>query len=715
MNAHFIRLDGRYSSYIIDCSVEGLPLCRYWGRRLPDNFDIEVLPFVLDRPMAKAGLDQDVALTLLPESGLGWFGNPGLMGCRGRRDWATAFKLIEVETAEKGLILHGRDDIAELELALEFILEAETDVLIRRTQLHNAGTEPYHLDWCAAGVFGIPQRCVEVLNFDGHWSQEFRENRQSLGIGSWCRENRRGRTSHDSAPQFFIGTESFGNDAGEVYGFHLGWSGNHRIMVESLNEGVRVVQLGEWLTPGEVVLEPGQSYTTPKVYASYSAHGLNDLSDNFHHFVRQELLQWPRGNMKPRPVHLNTWEAIYFEHDLSTLKELVQLGADLGVERFVLDDGWFKGRDHDRAGLGDWVADSIKYPQGLEPLTDYVHSFGMEFGLWIEPEMVSPDSDLYREHPDWVMQLANRPHITGRNQLVLDLSNPEVFSHLLRTIGKLLKAHTIDYLKWDMNRDLTNAGSSRECDAPAYRGQTLALYALLDQLRKDHPDVEIEACASGAARADFGILEYTHRIWTSDNNDALDRQSIQRGFLRFFPPELMGSHIGAAPAHVTHRCHSLAFRAATALFGHLGLELDIRSLSNPEQDELRGWIELYKQFRGLLHSGRTYQLSTHPVESCQGHGVVAEDRSEALFSIVQLRSSRLRFSPPIRLPGLDPRMDYRLALPGPLPPHIAFDTPGLKALEQGQLVVPGAVLANVGLQTPILPPETVLLLHLKKT
>jgi len=715
MDNQFIRLDGARSSYVIDISVEGLPLCRYWGRRLPEDLDLTVLPLVLDRPLAKAGLDRDVALKLLPEFGFGWFGTPGLMGCRNRRDWATVFKIVEVESITGGVILHGCDIVARLELSLEITLDAGTDVLLRRTRLRNIGSEPYQLNWCAAGAFGLPARCVEILNFEGQWSQEFQERRRTLGVGVWSRENRRGRTSHDTFPQLFVGTEGFCVESGEIYGFHLGWSGNHRLIVESLNEGLRAVQLGEWLAPGEVVLEPEESYVSPPVYGCYSSQGQNELSHSFHRFVRRRLLQWPQGVMQPRPVHLNTWEALYFDHDQASIKELARIGAELGVERFVLDDGWFKGRNHDRAGLGDWVADPGKYPRGLTPLVDHVKSLGMQFGLWIEPEMVNPDSDLYRAHPHWVLQLRDRPLVTGRHQLVLDLSNPEVLDYLLAAIGKLLRAHPIAYLKWDMNRDLATAGSSQRYGAPVYRRQTLALYGLLDRLRKAYPGVEIESCASGAARADFGILAYTHRIWTSDNNDALDRQAIQRGFSRFFPPELMGAHIGPAPAHISGRRHTLGFRAATAIFGHLGLELDVRSLSDAERAEIKIWIELYKQFRTLLHGGRAYQLDTRPLSSRSGHGVVAADRSQALFALAQLRSSRLRVPPPICLPGLDPQGVYRLSLAGPLPSQVSFDTPGLAALKAGKLAAPGAVLADVGLQTPILPPETVLLLHLKKT
>ncbi len=715
MSDSFIRLDGQRSTYVIDVSGKGMPLCRYWGRLLPENTDLDVLPVLLERPLPQAGLDQDVALALLPEFGFGWFGVAGLTGCRDRRDWATVFALSGVEKTQEGVVLlHCQDTVAGLELTLEISMDAETDVLTRRTRLRNAGSDDYRLDWCAAGAFAVPARCVEVLNFEGQWAQEFQERRLQPGLGNWSRENRRGRTSHDTFPQVIVGTGGFSEEAGEVYGFHLGWSGNHRVEVEGLNESTRQVELGEWLAPGEVVLAPGESYQSPPVYAAYAATGLNKLSDSFHRFVRRRILKWPGGRMGQRPVHINTWEALYFDHDLDSLKELARNGAELGVERFVLDDGWFKGRDHDRAALGDWIPDPKKYPQGLGPLVDYVTGLGMEFGLWIEPEMINPDSDLYRNHPDWALHLKDRPMVLGRHQLVLDLSREEVSDYLFDTINKLLTDHPIGYLKWDMNRDLATPGSSRNQGAAVYRRQTLALYGLLDRFRKAHPQVEIESCASGAGRADYGILNYTHRIWTSDNNDALERQTIQQGFLRFYPPELMGAHIGPSPAHIGYRRHTLAFRASIALFGHLGLELDVRTLDDQERSEIKAWIETYKRFRELLHGGRTHLLSARREAGRGGHGVVAPDKGEALFAIVQTMTSRLRISPPVRLPGLDSDAVYRLHLAGPPPPHVKFKTQGLCALEAGTLKVPGVILANVGLQIPILPPETVLLIHLQR-
>ncbi|HQN52708.1 MAG TPA: alpha-galactosidase, partial [Phenylobacterium sp.] len=350
-------------------------------------------------------------------------------------------------------------------------------------------------------------------------------------------------------PYMLVGEAGFSQATGEVTGAHLAWSGDARMLAERLRDGRIQLQGGELFLPGEVSLAPGETYDTPILYAARSGAGLNGLSDRFHPFVREVILGG-RLKAKPRPVHFNTWEAVYFRHDLTELKALADLAAEVGAERFILDDGWFKGRNDDTTSLGDWIPDAAKYPNGLTPLIDRVRGLGLEFGLWVEPEMANLDSDLVRAHPDWLLHVDDRAQPVGRGQYVLDLTRPEVADHLFARLDALLAQHEIGYLKWDMNRDLTHAASRGR---PASRRQTLAVYALIDRLRAAHPDVEIESCASGGGRADFEILKRTDRIWTSDCNDPVERQTIQQGFSIFFPPEVMGAHVGPAASHTTAR------------------------------------------------------------------------------------------------------------------------------------------------------------------
>jgi alpha-galactosidase len=372
-------------------------------------------------------------------------------------------------------------------------------------------------------------------------------------------------------------------------------------------------------------------------------------------------------------VVLNTWEAIYFDHRLDRLKALADTAAELGVERFVLDDGWFRHRRDDTAGLGDWFVDEGVWPDGLHPLIDHVRGLGMEFGLWVEPEMVNPDSDLARAHPDWVL-----PGPPWRNQQGLDITIPEAYAYILERLDALLGEYDIAYLKWDHNRDLVT---------PTHN-QTLAVYRLLDELRERHPGIEIESCSSGGARVDLGILARTDRVWASDTNDALERQNIQRWTQLLLPPELVGSHVGPPTAHTTGRTHDLSFRAATALFGHFGIEWDVTSASDDERAELAEWIERYKRRRDLLHSGEVVRADL-PDPAFALHGVVAADKSEALYCFVAMATSASERPGAVRLPGLDPEKRYRV----------------------NDLTMSGRALMTAGLQMPLLGPEQAVLIE----
>jgi alpha-galactosidase len=364
------------------------------------------------------------------------------------------------------------------------------------------------------------------------------------------------------------------------------------------------------------------------------------------------------------------------------------------VERFVLDDGWFAGRRSDQAGLGDWQVDGDVWPGGLHRLAEYVRGCGMQFGLWIEPEMVNPDSDLYRAHPDWILATGQRVPPLQRHQLVLDLTRPEVAGYLLERISGLLSEYEISYVKWDCNRDIIDAGSGARGGAPAAHGQALAVYALLDALRTRHPDVEWESCAAGGGRIDLAILERVQRVWTSDMTDALSRQSIQRWTGQLVPPEYLGAHVSASFSHQTGRYMPMSLRGATALFGHFGIEADITAVSAEDIAELAGWIELYKRHRALIHSGRVVRIDT-PDDTAWMHGVVALDQSAALMSYAQLDEPSNDQPVALRVPGLDPVRRYQ----------VSDVTPGVRRARRSGLEEPGipsvqvsgAALAEIGL------------------
>ncbi|WP_417331354.1 alpha-galactosidase [Halomonas cupida] len=666
----------------------------------------------------QASLDQLPPNTLFNDAGLGFAGYPALIGDRDGRDWLTDMRLSEVACSTDSLGAHAQltlaDATSELEVLLSLTLTIE-GVLRQSTTLRNPGTADYRLEWLAACCLPLPNRFEQCLSFGGRWVQEFTETRHALSEGTFTLENRRGRSSHQRVPSLIVGTEGFSEQSGEVISAHLAWSGNHRLLVERQFDGSTQLQLGALLLPGEQVLAAGDSVTTPEVDMAWSDTGINGASQRMHRTLRARL-DWPTPN-KPRPVHVNTWEALYFDHDAGRLEELVTAAGDVGAERFVLDDGWFVGRDGERAALGDWYLDQGKYPEGLGPLIASVHAQGMEFGLWVEPEMVNPDSALFRTHPDWILALEGREQPLGRYQCVLDLTRPDVTDYLFARLDALLSDYPIRYLKWDMNRDLTHAAtqSGERRGMPVAHAQVQALYALLARLRQAHPEVEIESCASGGARTDHGILRHTHRVWTSDCNDPHERTHIQRGASRFLPPELLGAHIGPEHAHTTSRRTSLAFRASTALFGHLGLELDVSQLAPRERGELRVWIERYKALRGLLHGGVSWRLDCLD-DGQHAHGVVSQDGEEALYCISQLAMPRHAVPAPQPLAGLIAGQHYRLELLE-LPEHPERRMKQLPAWMQAQLsgepvVASGEMLMRAGLALPVLDPEQAILIHL---
>lgn len=703
-------LHGRHSSVLLEARSDEAPLWRYWGPRLPEDC-LPIAPLRDGRPMPPSNMDVDQPLCVVPGFGAAWFNQSALLAHRQGQDFVQRFDACELSWQQPGSALRVElnDTLAQIRLTLDYTLD-EHDILRVHTYLQNTGAQVLELQWLAAATLPLPGQMQEVRAYHGQWAHEFQLQTEALGHSIWLRENRRGRTSHDNFPGAVVTQAGSTQDAGLVYGAHLAWSGNHRQFIEPLHDGQYQWQLGEFFAPGELRLVPGETLQTPCVFASCSVHGLNGLAANFHAAVR-ETMHWPNQTMRPRPIHINTWEAMYFDHRPQALRELAAAAADIGVERFVLDDGWFHGRRDDCAALGDWWADAEKYPDGLLPLAHYVQSFGMEFGLWVEPEMVNPDSDLYRAHPEWALQIAGRPQLTMRNQLVLDLQREEVSAYLFEKIDALLRTVPIRYLKWDMNRDLTLAGTAT--GHPAYRGQVLAVYALIDRIRQAHPEVEIESCASGGARIDYGILSHTHRVWTSDCNDALSRVAIQRGALQFIPPEIMGAHIGPAPAHTTGRSQSLDFRAAVALPGHLGIEMDVRTLDTPARESLKQWLTLYKRLRPILHQGQVWQGEAGDGVVWQAHG--KHDGAEMVVLVYRLQPTQGRYTPNLRLPMLDRQARYQLQRIEPAV-HEWSSSPLHQALLDGQSPVQahGAWLAEAGLPLPRMQAESCLIIQIRR-
>jgi alpha-galactosidase len=593
---------------------------------------------------------------------------------------------------------------AQLELTVTLSLHVASDVLTLESQLTHKGTGVLQIDKLVSGRVGASAALQELAYLSGQWAHEFQWNRTRLESAGWHVQNRRGKTSHETPPACFLLAPHTTDHQGEVIAAHLGWSGNHYFDADRQDDGSFALQAGQWLAPGEIRLKPGETFATPPLHVTWSDKGLNGASNNLHRFARQAVLRWPGGNMAARPVHLNTWEAVYFDHDQVVLRDLAERAAALGLERFVLDDGWFPGRPNDMTGLGDWWPDPAKYPEGLGPLIDHVTGLGLEFGLWVEPEMVNPDSDLYRAHPEWALQSPSRAPQLGRQQLVLDISRPEVGDYLFDKLNALLAAHPISYLKWDMNRDLAQAEDAQ--GRLAYGRQVHALYALLARVHAAHPSIEIESCASGGGRMDLGVLRHTQRFWTSDNNDALSRVAIQSGAARLYPLEVLGAHVGPSPAHSTGRSQSMDFRCAIALFGHMGVEADVRHLSVHEQQTLQRWVGHYKAWRDTLHSGVYSQGTT-------AHGVwwLVASEARCILNVITTSAPDVPHHAPVRLPWFEGDAQWRVRLldrAGQERARGAATSGWLDALSGEGVVFAATELSKIGLPVPNMNPESAL-------
>ena len=703
MSEAFVHLRGGGVSLLLDARGPGLPVVLHWGADLGADVDPASVALASVPAVAHSALDEPTVLSVLPLRAEGHRGHPGLSGSRQGRDFSPSFRLRDAAVDGDTGTLRVADEVAGLEVEVRAQL-VDSGLLRVRSRVRNAGTTAYDLAELAV-VLPVPDRAVELLDLGGRWLRERHPQRHPFAAGTFLREGRHGRTGHDATTVLAAGTAGFANRSGEVWALHLAWSGDSVHWAERGAALHPLLGAAELLAPGEVVLAPGEEYETPEVCAAWSAAGLDGIAAAFHGWLRSR----PQHPRSPRPVVLNTWEAVYFDHDLSRLSGLADAAAELGVERFVLDDGWFRGRRDDTRGLGDWYVDEQVWPRGLRPLVEHVTGLGMDFGLWVEPEMVNPDSDLARAHPDWVLGVPGRPARPWRHQQVLDLTAPGAYEYLLERLDALLTENDIGYLKWDHNRDLLEAAD--RAGRPAVHRQTLATYRLLDELRARHPHVEIESCSSGGARVDLGILQRTDRVWASDTNDALERQTVQRWTGLLLPPELVGAHVGPPRAHTTGRVLSTSFRVATALFGSFGVEWDVSTLGARQREHLAAAVRTYKRLRPLLHSGRVVNADL-PDPSARLHGVVAADGEAAVFAYAQLTTSASEVPARVALPGLDPERVYRVRpVEGTGVRGVARALPAW--WDGGEVHLSGRVLGEVGIRLPVLDPAEALLLELR--
>lgn len=721
-----IHLSAADVSLIVVLPEDRLPVIVHWGGRIEATADdLSVFAAAENRPGLDGVSDLPYPPSVLPEHAAGWFGRPGIEAHRGGAAWAPRFTVrsvtldgtpvaADITPAGSGLLEIGADDDwARIALTVEIDV-SPSGLLRTRATVRNAadpGGMPLDVQSLLPAV-PIPTRADEMLDFCGRWAHERIPQRHPITRGIHAQQSRRGRTGLDATLVMAAGVAGFSSDAGEVWLCHVGFSGNHEHALER-TDGHLAFRGGELLLPGEVRLSSGEDYSTPWVFGSHGI-GLDAASARFHAHLRERS----RSSRRPRPATLNVWEAVYFDQDHDTIAALAEQAADLGIERVVLDDGWFLGRRDDRAGLGDWSPDPAVWPDGLRPLADRVRDLGMEFGLWVEPEMINEDSELARAHPDWILRA--RPELPPqfRFQQVLDLTNPDAYAHILGVLDGLVTDIGVSYLKWDHNRDLMAAGHPQS-GSPAVHEQTLALYRMLDELRERHPDLEIESCASGGGRVDLGILERTDRVHPSDSHDPADRFHILRWTALLVPPEMLGSHVASAVSSTTGRTHDLHFRCAVAFLGHFGIEWDIRQLGDAEREVLREWVALHRRFRGLIATGRHVGGGETDPATASIRGVVAADGSEGLYTVMTpptTADTRAR----VRFAGLADGRRYRLtaARPDLGPPWQVGDwirdAPAIGAEAAGdEPAYSGSLLRNVGLEFPTFHPDRAAVIHLR--
>jgi len=480
------RLDDGRQTLVLAARRERLPEVVYWGASLPADEDLSVLQAANAIDVTGGMLDENPDLSLCPEAARTFPGQPGLIVRMQDGTPLLPTFCFESVTNGKDLSLRYRDDENGLTLTFDFVTDPETFIICASTTLN--ADNPVHLHWLAAPVVPAPQLSDDMIDFSGRWCGEFQTNRTAWSPGIRYRENRTGRTGHEHFPGLIVPCVGATNTQGEAYGFHYGWSGGHRMVAEELPDGRRQIQ---WGHAARMETQAAKEFATAPLYMTYSDTGLNGCAQRH---VRDRVVTWPKPD-RPRPVHYNCWEAVYFDHKLDVLTDIADQAAKLGAERFVLDDGWFGNRDDDTRALSDWEVDIRKYPQGLMPLIDHVHALDMSFGIWFEPEMINPDSNIHRAHPDWA--LGAEDQTLGRQQKALNMALPEVRDFIYDRMAAILSTHPIDYIN-------------------------------------DFPNVEIESCASGGARIDFGILKRTQRVWLSDSNDALERLRIQHNAALFF-------------------------------------------------------------------------------------------------------------------------------------------------------------------------------------
>ena len=662
------RLDGGNMSYAFGVNSRGELEQIYWGGRLAASDQIA-------QPVPRPGWASfDTSYSTTPQEYAGW--GAGLFVesalkitfADGNRDLVLHYVSHTIGT--DGLEVVLKDIERPIYVTLHYTIDADTGILARSATIENRGKEPVTVEQAAAAAWSLPPSHYTLNYLTGRWAGDWNLTQETLESGARVIESRRGSTGHQANPWFALQQGDPDENHGEVWFGALGWSGSWRITIE--RDQLDSVRVTGGFNPFDFgfVLHPGEKLETPIFYGGYSNHGLGGASRLLHRFELTKILPrtastQSRPTPKPRPVIYDSWEATGMNVNEAGQIALAEKAAALGVDMFVMDDGWFGQRKTDHAGLGDWYVNPEKFPHGLKPLIDKVHSLGMGFGLWVEPEMVNPDSDLYRLHPDWVLNFPGRPRTEQRNQLVLNLARTDVRDFVLGFLDKLLAENDIALLKWDYNRNWSEPGWDQlppNEQKAVYVDFTRNVYWIMAELRKRHPNLELEDCSGGGGRTDLGILRFADQVWTSDNTDPFDRLSLQDAFTYAYTPQIMMAWVTDSPHWLNHRTTSLTYRFLSSMQGALGIGGNITKWNDEELATAKRLIAAYHQVQSTIAQGELYRLiSPRNGSEFSATQTVNHDRSQSVVFAFIHSTEQGRGFPILKLKGLDPAAQYAVS------------------------------------------------------
>ena len=658
---------------------------RYFGKRINASTNINQ-PYFFDRGFCSNPFpdERDFSLDTLfqeyPDMNQGDFRSPAYViqtedGKRVTRFFYKGYKIIKGKPSLKGLpaiytendkeaatlCITLEDEYLKAKINLYYTIFKDFAAMCRHVEIVNSGKQNLYLERLMAMSMDFAGTDYDVLTLSGSHINEKNINRRHISADTIVIDSNRGASSPQETPAIFLMEREATENFGQVWGFNFVYSGDFQAVVQTGQYNSVRVQMGMNPLTFGWSLKENESFVSPETVMVYSDEGMNKMSQTFHNMYRKRLC---RGvyREKIRPILINSWEAFCFDVDEEKCLSLAKKAADLGIELFVLDDGWFKNRVCDKNALGDWVEDENKFPNGIEHLVKEINEMGMQVGIWFEPEMVSPNSDLYRKHSDWIIRSQNYEPILSRCQYVLDLSNPEVCDYVIESLSKVLSKTNVTYVKWDMNRHITDLGSyylEKDRQRELSHRYMLGLYHILDELNKRFPNVLFEGCSSGGGRFDAGMLYYMPQTWTSDNTDAVCRMKIQYGTSLLFPPITMGAHVSAVPNHQVGRITPLQTRFIVAMSGNLGYEMDLAQISDEEKEAIKEQIKFYKSIREVIQKGSFYRLKNPQNGNEAAWNFVSEDKKTVIYCYFKILAEPLRVNTPVRLKGLDENGIYK--------------------------------------------------------